>query len=135
GWPAREAGPHRNRWARSGSRGPARAERAPSVASFKGTVRTCAVKRWRMRWRACSHGRSQTMSESERRNDAEKSGVRHRVFYALWPDEETRASLARATRHAVRRCGGRPIRRENLHITLAFLGSVDETGLQRALDL
>ena len=49
-----------------------------------------------------------------------------RLFFALWPDEGVRARLARwsGELHAV--CGGRPTRPENLHVTLAFLGSVEE---------
>jgi len=48
------------------------------------------------------------------------------LFFALWPDEAVRAQLAHWTRelHAV--CGGRPTRPENLHVTLAFLGSVED---------
>jgi 2'-5' RNA ligase len=47
------------------------------------------------------------------------------MFFALWPDDAVRAQLAHWSRglHAV--CGGRPTRDENLHLTLAFLGSVD----------
>ena len=49
-----------------------------------------------------------------------------RLFFALWPDDEVRAQLVHWSRelHAV--CGGRPIRLENLHLTLAFLGSVED---------
>ena len=52
-----------------------------------------------------------------------------RLFFALWPGEEVRAGLARWAKelHAV--CGGRPTRPENLHLTLAFLGSVAEERL------
>ncbi len=49
-----------------------------------------------------------------------------RLFFALWPDEAVRAQLAHWARelHAV--CGGRPTRPENLHVTLAFLGNVED---------
>ncbi len=56
---------------------------------------------------------------------------RRRVFFALWPDEETRRALLRATRSAVRRCGGRATPSDNLHVTLAFLGPVTATLLER----
>jgi len=47
-----------------------------------------------------------------------------RLFFALWPDPETRTrcmAVAAALKQA-----GRPVRPDNLHITLVFLGSVDE---------
>lgn len=50
--------------------------------------------------------------------------ARRRVFFALWPDDDTRQALSRATRGAVRQCGGKPTPIENLHITLAFLGPI-----------
>lgn len=60
-----------------------------------------------------------------------------RLFFALWPDDKVRARLAHWSRelHAV--CGGRPMRPENLHITLAFLGNVEEAKvaeIERAAD-
>lgn len=57
---------------------------------------------------------------------------RRRVFFALWPDDATRTSLVRATRDAVRSSGGRPIAKERLHVTVAFLGDVDAGGLDLA---
>jgi 2'-5' RNA ligase len=41
-----------------------------------------------------------------------------RLFYALWPDDATRAALQKLQM----RVRGRHMRYENLHITLAFLG-------------
>ena len=46
-----------------------------------------------------------------------------RLFFALWPDEVTRAALASQTRNAVRGCGGRPVPPANYHLTLAFIGN------------
>jgi len=52
-----------------------------------------------------------------------------RLFYALWPSDELRRQMEHETRKAVRHCGGRVIPAANLHITLAFLGSVTESKL------
>ena len=52
-----------------------------------------------------------------------------RLFFALWPDEASRRALAAATARAVRRSGGRPVPAANLHVTLAFLGSVPQSQL------
>lgn len=52
-----------------------------------------------------------------------------RLFFALWPDETMRQTLAQATRKAARASGGRPVPADNLHVTLAFLGSVPERRL------
>jgi 2'-5' RNA ligase len=54
---------------------------------------------------------------------------RHRVFFALWPDDATRAAISRATRDAVRAGGGRPIAKDRLHLTVAFLGELTSAGL------
>jgi len=47
-----------------------------------------------------------------------------RLFFALWPDEMQRHALEHASAKAVRHSGGRPVPVPNLHVTLAFLGSV-----------
>lgn len=62
-------------------------------------------------------------------DDGDSGPGRRRVFFALWPDDATRSALVRATKHAVRLCGGRPIAKDRLHITVAFLGGVSEEQL------
>lgn len=52
-----------------------------------------------------------------------------RLFFALWPDEESRRALGTVTARAVRRCGGRPVPVASLHVTLAFLGNVPSSHL------
>lgn len=49
-----------------------------------------------------------------------------RLFFALWPDEAARGALAQATAAAVSACAARAVPAQNLHATLAFLGSVPE---------
>ena len=46
-----------------------------------------------------------------------------RLFFALWPPSELQGRLAAWANQAAGR--GRAMRRENLHITLAFLGDTD----------
>lgn len=53
-----------------------------------------------------------------------------RLFFALWPDEHVRAALAGWTAACHAAAGGRAVRAANLHMTLAFLGEVEESRLQ-----
>jgi RNA 2',3'-cyclic 3'-phosphodiesterase len=63
---------------------------------------------------------------------ADSAPRRRRVFFALWPDDATRTALVRATRRAVRLCGGRPVAKERLHVTVAFLGELTPEQLELA---
>lgn len=45
-----------------------------------------------------------------------------RLFFALWPDAATRATLARWQQMLHAACGGRVMDAQDLHLTLAFLG-------------
>lgn len=56
-----------------------------------------------------------------------------RLFFALWPDAATAKLLEEAGRMAQEICGGRRMRCETLHLTLAFLGNVavERMGLLR----
>lgn len=48
----------------------------------------------------------------------------HRVFFALWPDEERVRQLDEAGRLARQMYGGRCMHRKTLHLTLAFIGGI-----------
>lgn len=46
-----------------------------------------------------------------------------RLFFALWPDEATRVALNQTGKWLHQHWGGRRMRADTLHLTLAFLGS------------
>ncbi|MEW5787474.1 MAG: RNA 2',3'-cyclic phosphodiesterase [Pseudomonadota bacterium] len=52
-----------------------------------------------------------------------------RVFFALWPDVVTRRALAAASRRVHERLGGKATRPDTLHLTLVFVGDVDDARL------
>jgi RNA 2',3'-cyclic 3'-phosphodiesterase len=48
-----------------------------------------------------------------------------RLFFALWPGERVRASLAHVAGTFASLAGARPVSDAKIHLTLAFLGEVD----------
>ena len=52
-----------------------------------------------------------------------------RLFFALWPSAAERKALAATTATAIGQVDGQPVPAENLHVTLAFLGSVPGRGI------
>lgn len=62
----------------------------------------------------------------------EPERAEHRVFFALWPPAAAAARLHAAAVAAQCDCGGRAMRGEDLHITLAFLGKVSADRLAQA---
>ena len=54
-----------------------------------------------------------------------------RLFFALWPDKATRDALNRTGKWLHQHWGGRRLRADTLHITLAFLGSTPADQLER----
>ena len=50
-----------------------------------------------------------------------------RLFFAVWPDASAAAALARLAREVADAAGGRAVPAEKLHLTLAFLGEVEES--------
>lgn len=66
---------------------------------------------------------------SDLRNHPNKAGVSpvgasRRLFIGLWPDAGTVRALSAWAARAHALCGGRIMRPDTLHLTLAFLGSV-----------
>jgi RNA 2',3'-cyclic 3'-phosphodiesterase len=55
-----------------------------------------------------------------------------RLFFALLPDPAARQALAALAREIARETGGRATPAENLHLTLAFLGSVPRSRVAEA---
>ena len=51
-----------------------------------------------------------------------------RLFFALWPSDNQRAALVALTGPAIAPVAGKPVQPANLHVTLAFLGSVPGHG-------
>lgn len=49
-----------------------------------------------------------------------------RLFFALWPDEAVRRRLSLLAEAGHRACSGRRTRPENIHLTLVFLGEVED---------
>ena len=56
-----------------------------------------------------------------------------RLFFALWPDAPVAAALYRVAAESREACGGRPMRPETLHLTLAYLGRVADRCLPSVL--
>ena len=51
---------------------------------------------------------------------------KRRLFFALWPEKEVRQAIVRQTAPYLKKKSGRIIPAANLHITLHFIGSVDD---------
>jgi 2'-5' RNA ligase len=51
------------------------------------------------------------------------------MFFALWPDASWRERLLAAAQGQIAGCAGRAVASVDLHVTLCFLGAVDEAGL------
>ncbi|WP_025041108.1 RNA 2',3'-cyclic phosphodiesterase [Nitrosospira briensis] len=54
------------------------------------------------------------------------AGKAHRIFFAVWPDNDTQKQLAGLAKQLRLEslCGGRKIKAENIHLTLLFVGKV-----------
>lgn len=59
----------------------------------------------------------------------------HRVFFALWPDDGIARLFDEAGRKAHKSLMGRRMRRETLHLTLAFIGGIAPDRLASLRDI
>jgi len=55
-----------------------------------------------------------------------------RLFFALWPDEPAAVKLAALSRELALLTGGRPVAAAKIHLTLAFLGDLEDSALDPA---
>jgi 2'-5' RNA ligase len=70
----------------------------------------------------------ETSAVSDQRSTGEAGAeATQRIFFALWPTAESAAEIMAWARAAHIVCGGRIMRPETLHMTLAFLGSTPES--------
>ena len=56
-----------------------------------------------------------------------------RLFFALWPDAAATAALADVAAELAQLTGGKAVAAAKIHLTLAFLGEVEESRLAQAL--
>ncbi|NTV09709.1 MAG: RNA 2',3'-cyclic phosphodiesterase [Zoogloea sp.] len=57
--------------------------------------------------------------------------IRRRLFFALWPQADVASSLEALGQQVHAEAGGRRMRRDTLHLTLAFIGGVPQRDLPR----
>ena len=58
-----------------------------------------------------------------------------RLFFALWPNAKLQAELHDVGETLQKAFGGRVVRAENVHMTLAFLGSISAGRIDELLDI
>jgi 2'-5' RNA ligase len=68
-------------------------------------------------------------------NQSSAAAGTERLFFALWPGPIERERLGRWANHLRKAFGGRRIRDEQLHLTLAFLGNVPRERLPSLNDI
>jgi len=65
------------------------------------------------------------MIDAARRGPDSRADRRRRLFFALWPDDATRARIADQLDGWLGRSNGQPQRPDQWHVTLVFIGGVD----------
>ena len=71
--------------------------------------------------------------QRRRGSGPERSGATMRLFFAVWPPEETAEALHRWARRVREATGGRAVDACAIHLTLAFLGALPESHLGKVL--
>ena len=71
------------------------------------------------------------MTDTDLTESAEPDTLR--LFFALWPDDATRDALNRTGKWLHQHWGGRRMRADTLHLTLAFLGNTSAAQLEALL--
>ena len=56
-----------------------------------------------------------------------------RLFFALWPDEDAARSLASLCESVAARIEGKPVPRDRIHLTVAFLGELAPERAEEAM--
>ncbi len=68
------------------------------------------------------------------RGEVNQDAGKSRVFFALWPEADVRGWLHGETLHLQRLLGGKPTHPDTLHLTLVFIGDVENSRLQDLVD-
>lgn len=66
--------------------------------------------------------------------EVNQTGGKSRVFFALWPGPDVRARLHRETQRLHRLLGGKLTHPDTLHLTLVFVGDVENSRLRELAD-
>jgi len=69
------------------------------------------------------------VAAAERQPSARPSQPSLRAFFALWPSDPERDALCAWAQACHALSGGRLVQRENLHVTVAFLGDIERSRL------
>ncbi|HEY3432943.1 MAG TPA: RNA 2',3'-cyclic phosphodiesterase [Rhodocyclaceae bacterium] len=65
-------------------------------------------------------------------NTIDTERTNRRIFFALWPDVSVAEALHQTADTCARLEGGRPMDKDSLHITLAFLGHITDSRIEEA---
>src|SRR5262245_3666736 len=67
-------------------------------------------------------------------SEPSRAARKRRLFFALWPSDELRQRIVSDAEALIRNSRGRPTAARNLHITLLFVGEVEEPQVSLIVD-